>query len=266
MSPATPVESEATLLICSEKPAEIARKIARLTSLAGYRIQTNSPLLLRDLYFDTPNRALQAQEFALRLRGINQKWWIALKGKSEPLDWGGVQRLEIEARWSRRSWKMAVRELERRNIALQGQLARRADPIDALTSRGLRVVQRRETRRRVRKLMARRGTRVLAELAIDTVTFHFEPRVRLYEMEFEAKAQDAPAALKMVMDDLLNRYGSALRRWEHGKLATGKAIEAMLRDGSLRGMLDAQNNLRLEAYHRIDDYLKRRAESDPGAV
>ena len=59
------------------------------------------------------------------------------------------------------------------------------------------------------------------------------------------------------MEMLVATYRPALREWDHSKLATGKAIEKMLREGALEELLDINNNLKPVAYERIDDYLER---------
>jgi hypothetical protein len=99
---------------------------------------------------------------------------------------------------------------------------------------------------------------VLAELAIDSVVYYFGGQeIHHHEVEVEAKERGSSSVIKTVAESLVAMYRPALRRWDHSKLATGKAIEQMLREGALEGLLDAHNNLKPVAYDKIDDYLKR---------
>lgn len=257
-----PQEIEATLIIWSDNPQAVVREIASLTSLAGYRLLSRDAISIRDLYFDTYDAALQAQRWILRLRQIGAAHMITLKGASQPTDWGGMERLEIEAPWSPDALNRIVNELLERRIETldQRQYSDRAPPLEAMTSLGLEIIQDRETLRRVRDMVAagQESRGALAELAIDSVIYQFGDRqVHHHEVEIEAKAENVSAALKTAMEMLVATYRPALREWDHSKLATGKAIEKMLREGALEELLDINNNLKPVAYERIDDYLER---------
>ena len=135
----------------------------------------------------------------------------------------------------------------------------RVHPLEVMTSLGLEVIQDRETHRQVRNIVfvGEESRSALAELAIDSVVYHFgDQQICHHEVEIEAKVEDGSTALKTVIESLVAMYGSALRRWDHGKLATGKAIEKLLSEGALEGLLDINNNLKPVAYDRVDDYLK----------
>ena len=57
-------EVEATLVICSETPEEIAGQIAAVTSLGGYSLLPALEEEIRDVSFDTPSRELRARGLA----------------------------------------------------------------------------------------------------------------------------------------------------------------------------------------------------------
>jgi inorganic triphosphatase YgiF len=255
-------EIEASLLIWSEDPQEVASQIAGLAAIGNYRLVHHGPITIHDVYFDTPDHALRTQELALRVREVGARHWVTLKGHSQPTDWeGGVERLEIEILWSKDALARVAKELLDRGIEILPQRwdFDDAHPLDVMASLGLEAVQDRESRRRVRNILkGEESSSVLAELAIDSVVYHFGGQgIRHHEVEVEAKERGSSSVIKTVAESLVAMYRPALRRWDHSKLATGKAIEQMLREGALEGLLDAHNNLKPVAYDKIDDYLKR---------
>jgi inorganic triphosphatase YgiF len=256
-----PREREATLIIWSQDPQAVARQIAGLTSIANFRLLPHGSIAIHDIYFDTLDHALQAQKLALRVREVGAAHWTTLKGQSQPDDWGGVSRLEIEVPWSQNALARVVKELVRRKVKIMQprQDFDRAQPLQVMTSLGLEVIQDRETHRQIRNIVraGEGNSPALAELAIDSVVYHFgDQQVYHHEVEIEAKAENVSTVLGAVIETLLTMYKPALRRWDHAKLTTGKAIDKMLREGSLQGLLDTSNNIKPAAYDRIDDYLK----------
>lgn len=261
-------ETEAALLIWSDSPKAFARKIARLASISDYRLLTRDPQAIHDVYFDTPARALQAQKLALRVRRVGRSSWITLKGPGPSTDWGGVDRLEIEAAWSEDALARVIKELADRGIELRQPHEDLGDapPLDVMRSMGLEVIQNRRDRRRVRNIVpVEEGLvandeddgPVLAELAIDAVVYHFSGQdVRLYELEVEAKIRRGSRVLRDVIAGLVARYGPALRRWRYGKLVTGRAIEELLSEGALEGLMDDGGHLKPVALDKIDDHLR----------
>lgn len=254
-------EIEATLIIWSETPQVITEQIASLTSIKNYRLLPQDSKTINDSYFDTPDHALQTQKLALRIREIDGTYWITLKGPSRPVGrWGGVERLEIEAPWSPDALTRVVKELMDRGIkVLRHQEFDCARPLDVVSSLGLEVVQHRECQRKVRNIVHKgeESGPVLAELAIDSVAYHFNNhQVHHHEVEIEAKWDDGSTVIKTVIERLGKMCQRALRRWDYGKLATGKAIEKLLSEEALEGLLDNDKNLKPIAYGKVEDYLK----------
>jgi inorganic triphosphatase YgiF len=258
-------EIEAALVIWSENPQVVAGQIADLTATGNYRLLPRDPQLIHDLYLDTPDRALQTQQLALRVREIGTTLWVTLKGRSEPTDCEGcAERLEIERLWSKDALARVLAELVNRGIKVpqQHQDLDYAHPLDVMAGLGLEPVQDRESHRQVRNVVAagEKSNSVLAELAIDSVVYHFGGQgIRHHEVEVEAKGGGSSAVIKPVVESLVATYGAALRRWDHSKLVTGRAIEKMLNEGALEGLLDIHNNLKPVAYDKIDDYLNQRS-------
>ncbi len=249
-------ETEIALVIRSPRAEQIADAIAQLKMLGRYRLAPLQPHLLRDVYFDTRAGALQARGLALRIRVVNAQKFITLKGSLGRPEQGVANRLEIERRWSRAAFARLARELGARGVALaRADAAYRCDdPVGTLTRAGLRVVQARVTWRRARNVIGAAG-RVHAELAVDTTTFFFGKQVvHLHEIEIEAKS--ARARIGKMAQQLETSFAPTLQRW-HGKLATGRAIEVLLKRGTLQKLLDDRNNLTPKAYDRIEEDLKK---------
>jgi inorganic triphosphatase YgiF len=93
-------ETETALVICSDDPASIARRIAGLAEIASYRLLRRPSIRLRDLYFDTPDGLLRKQHLAVRLRESDQVWLITLKGPSRPAA-GGSMESRDQVPWSK---------------------------------------------------------------------------------------------------------------------------------------------------------------------
>ncbi len=257
------LEIEATLVICSEKPQAVADQIAALTRIGNYPLLPQDPKAIHDLYLDTPDRALQARELAVRIREVGRLHWITLKGPRHPTDWGGVERLEIETLWSEKALTEVLKELMDRGIEVpQRQRHFESDhPLSVMMSLGWEVVQNRRSHRQIRNIVLTgdESGQGLAEMAIDSVLYHFGYRdIGHHEVEIEAKVKDGSAVIKAVIEGLMAMYGSALRAWDHSKQVTGEAIERLLRQGALAGLTDANNNLKPVVYDKIQAYLEHR--------
>jgi hypothetical protein len=95
-------------------------------------------------------------------------------------------------------------------------------------------------------------------MAIDSVTYTFgKQKILHYEVELESKMRGGANVVKAVSENLLKMFDPALRRWDYGKLATGKAIQKLLDEGVLEGLVDGKNKLKLSAYDKIEEYLKK---------
>lgn len=254
-----PLEREATLLICSDRPETVYQEIASLTAVGAYKLVPGKSQLLEDHYFDTPDAKLSARKWGLRLRRIGTDLWITLKGPSKQTEWGGRERAEIEALWSKTSVAEVEAELSRHGIEMDfpGEDLEHSDPMEAMTSAGLVVIQRRNTRRAASAVISGTDGMVQAELAADSVAYFFpETEILHYEVEIESKGPNGPAAAVAIAEYLLAEYSPELKRWRHDKLATGWAVRELLTGGSLEGLLDVNNRLKSAAYDRIDEYLR----------
>lgn len=254
-------EVEATLIILSERPGAVVEDIAALTSIAGYRLLPQGSRAIHDYHVDTSNRALHRAGLSLRVREIDTRPYLTLKGLPRRIAPGIVERLEIEAPWSEETLSQLREELARRNIRLLPTLPAldSACPLEVLAGLGLPTIQHRENHRQIRNVVAMDIALgpTLAELAIDSVAYHLAPqKVRHYEIEIEAKAEGGLQALQDVTESLVEAYPARLLQWGHDKLATGQAIQELLSRGSLAGLQDSKGNLKPAAYEVIRHLLE----------
>jgi len=255
-------EVELSLVITDPSPEDVLRRLARLRKLDGYTLLPRGSERIVDRYFDTPDGALRKRGLALRLRATEGKTLIGLKGRQRSASTRTEDRFERERPFS----AQAVEEVRRRigvRKAGSGSAPEDGTSPDALLESllGVRLIQRRETRRLLREVVDSREPTgpVLAELALDRVQFRLDgPGVRHYEVEVEAKRTGrGTEAVRVVAAGLRARYPDQLEEWPYGKLPTGRAIEDLLSKDGLNG-LGPNGALTPEAYERIRRYLERR--------
>ena len=250
-------EIESILLILSDHPEEIVRKIVEKTSVGDYRLVSPTTKFLSDTYFDTPNHFLSHHKLNLRIRTDNQDRWITMKTHPRRTLWGGMVRAEMEVPWSPETVEKVVSELKLPPQSSSPSSQTTAfDPIELL-KKGLVPIQHRETQRQVRNVTSGPdGSPTLAELDVDSVLYDFDDqKIRLFEVEVESKSEKGQNVVKSVTKSLKGEYGPILRSWRHGKLATGTAIARLLKSGQLRPLIDAENRLLPAAFDRLNRIL-----------
>ncbi len=251
-------EIESILLILSDHPEEIVRKISEKTSVGDYRLVGPSTKYLSDTYFDTANHFLSHHKLNLRLRSDDQERWITMKTHPRRTLWGGMVRSEMEAPWSPETVDRVVSELKIPPLSQSPSGPTiPSDPMDLLKSKGLVPIQHRETQRLVRNVTSGPDSSpVLAEMDIDSVLYDFDDqKIRLFEVEVESKSERGQAVVKTVTKSLKGEYGPLLRSWRHGKLATGTGIARLLKTGELKPLIDSENRLLPAAYDRLNRIL-----------
>jgi hypothetical protein len=269
-------ETEASLIICSEDPEGLAKQIAQLDSIADFPLVLMGGKKIVDTYFDTNPRILEKERVALRIREINGDYWIAVKGPSQD---GilNVDRSENEHKWSHDSLTKIIHYLKNTTrLEIQTEKANlshsNTEPITVLQDIGLVIVQRRENFREIRNILGKNSQHpdgsVLAELDIDHVIYHLNStEVSLYDIEIEETEMGREvrkdgeinnnSLLDTIVDELISTYGSnTFKKWNYGKLALGKGIEKLLKDSILKDMMYKNNNLRREAYDKIEEYIQ----------
>jgi uncharacterized protein YjbK len=251
-------ETEATLVVVSERPEEVLAEIERLTSVGPYKLGPSRMLKFEDRYFDTVDRALSKNKWALRLRNIGSETRIALKGPSLNKDWGAVERLEIELSWDSRSVSKIFDEIasQELGVTLPDNWQFSADPSKTLKSSGLQVIQHRNTIRRLKEVLIEKSGYVVAELALDSVVYLLaHGKVLHVEVEIETKDYGDSNATKTVLEFLTRLYGSELLPWPHSKLVTGEAMEILTQQARLGDRFQRALLARGD-YRMIDGYIK----------
>ncbi len=261
MISAFPSSSEVeTVLIVRDNPEEVLRNLAGLRSILNYRLKLLPPKTIHDTYFDTAKRSLQKKRINLRIREINGAVFISVKSGAK-LTQGGIRRKETELPWSNGNLARTARELHLKRLAETN--ATQSPDLGArgsLVEMGLQVTQERQTRREVRDITSELDPTglVLAELALDRVTYHFQHEdVSIFEVEVEAKAKNSALMVRDVTEKLLSTYNPMLQRWTHGKFVTGNAIGRLLRTGVLQGLLN-DSVLRPEGLDSVDHFIRSR--------
>lgn len=259
-------EIEAALIVHADAPQAIGHRLAGLRTLAEFSLLPRATQAIEDIYFDTADRSLQTRLIALRVRRLDGTTLVTMKADSHRTV-AGEDRLEIESPWSSSALDDVVSELRSRGVGVPGSPRElgSADPTAVMASLGLEQVQARVTRRTPRDLFASGAqSEPLAELAIDAVTYRFrEGRVRLLEVEVEAKGGGDAATVERITARLRDEFPSQLRPWPYGKLPTGQAIQELLADGRLDGLTGQDGMLRPVACEQIAEILDRGGMSQP---
>jgi hypothetical protein len=253
-------EIEAALIVYADAPQTVEQRLADLQTLSEFRLLPRAIETIEDIYFDTTDRSLQARLIALRIRRLDGTPLLTMKADSHPA-LAGEDRLEIESQWSPGALHNVISQLRNRGVGVRdspGELGS-TDPTAVMASLGFEVVQARVTKRTPRDVVTGGAeTQPLAELAIDAVTYRFrDGRVRLLEVEVEAKGGGDAQTVERITASLHAAFPSQLRPWPYGKLPTGKAIQELLADGKLDGLISEDRMLRPAAYEQIAGLLNR---------
>jgi inorganic triphosphatase YgiF len=224
-----PREVEVALVVRSETPERVWAAVATLEDVDGLALVPGQSQHLRDRYLDTEGGDLGSRRYALRIREVDGRPRITLKGDAKRLA-TGVDRLELELPWSPAAASRVLAELRAGGVPIDDSVPLDEDPVAALAHVGLRVIQERETRRELRSVVDEAGAE-LAELDLDAVSYRFpHGEARLFEVELETRS---PAADLGRIAGALQRAAPELVEWPHGKLVTGAALERALVAGAI---------------------------------
>lgn len=255
-------EVEAVLIIKGDVDA-VLKELAGLRSILNYRLEPGQSKTIHDRYFDTIDRRLRKRGANLRIREIDGSLFISVKSHTRRTLRGATARREIEVPWSKQNLLSLIKDLElEADLALPERQFSDADPLAAMEATGLQLVQDRETRREVRDVSSvRKPDLVLAELAIDRVTYHIgNHNISIFEVEVEEKAKGSSSVISDVTKALLQAYQPSLQKWSHGKFVTGLAIQRLLETEPADNLL-GQDRLKPEALGTIDRALRSTRKS-----
>jgi inorganic triphosphatase YgiF len=217
-------------------PAALAEPLS-WRNLAGYLLQPAMPQRIRDRYCDTAAGTLAQSRLNLRLRQIDELDLFTLKGVATVSE-GLFRRSELEVPADLNGW-MAVRaELQSHGVPLPELAAGPTDPAHWLADAGFEIVQDRETLRR--RLFALDGEEPVAELALDTTTFHLAAiDVTIREIEIESLTDRSTDVLSLGQA-LRERLAGRVQPSAEGKYAVGLAFKARL-DGFSPGSASGES-------------------------
>ncbi len=252
-------EIEATLVICSEAPDAVADRISSIRELAGCSVSPGGSVHQHDRYFDTPGLAFNKAGWGFRIRQTEGAVLVAVKGPATLTDWGGLSRPEIEGPWSPETFSRINDVLADLGVLrAHPDSTWTSDPLAAMTTLGLGLIQDRCTRREIRHLKAPYAPDIapLAELVVDFVVYRFsEVEIRHVEVEVEAGSTASAPVLRAIVQELLTRFGESLRLWDHNKLVIGLVLADLLNRGEMDSLLSNANALLPRAYDKLETIL-----------
>jgi CYTH domain len=254
-----PREVEGVLLVCADDQEAAGRKVAELEGVDRFELRARTPQRIQDTYLDTGDGALGAARVAFRVRELDGRPLLTLKADAVRSGLA-AERLELEAPWSGEALGAALEELRRRGIQLPDppEGAGAGEPLADLGALGLRPTQVRETTRTPRDVLerGRRDAGPVAELTVDDVGYRLPAgTARLLEVEVEAKGSGGMETVQALLGALAEGFPGELRPWPYGKLATGRAVEQLLAEGRLEGLLGPDDRIRPAAHELLDEFL-----------
>jgi len=250
-------ESEIALIIKDDSD-HLRRKLANLRKILQYDLKPKPVRIIYDTYYDTPENALRQGKISLRTRKLRSTLLVSTKSDIRKIEGNIIRRREMELPWSYNSVRLLARTLKLKSPLLPILQFRRIPVTNALASMGLEVIQERRTRRVARNVVRRGNTqaRVLAEMAIDRVTYTFRgTKIGISEVEIEAKSAEGLATVQDIANDLVSKYHTSLEQWFHGKFVTGLAIQKLLDTKQFHRYV-SNDGLRPEAFELIDSTVK----------
>jgi CYTH domain len=275
-----PHEIEGVLLVRADDQEGAGRRVAALEAVDRFELRPRPPRRIIDVYLDTGDGDLAGARVAFRVRELDGRPLLTLK--ADPVRSGlASERLELEAPWSAEALQAVLAELGRRGIRLPATSAgaygdwshsggRRAastsargasvgagEPLADLGRLGLHPTQRRQTSRTPRDVLERDGGgEPVAELTIDDVAYQLPAgTARLLEVEVEAVGAGGLEIVQTLLGALAAAFPDDLRPWPYGKLATGRAVERLLAEGRLAGLLDPTGRISPSAHDRLAELL-----------
>lgn len=244
-------EIELALVICAPQPQRIVDKLGALTELGSYSLRPAEDKAICDIYVDTPDGALGTRQLSLRVRQVNGRERLTLKGGAEAVSGLKVRR-ELELDYEPEALLAIRAELEREGVHFPAaEMAfRQEGALAALRSWGLVVIQERRNSRQAREVTT--DGAIVAEMTLDAVTFCFRgPPIRHYEIEIELKPGVSPQAAREVAELLRARFPDSLRPWTVAKLTLGMWLERLQAEGKLARYLRADGTLAPDVYEAM---------------
>ena len=239
LSPSHAFESEIPLIV-KDAADRVREEIEDMGRVLEYDLRPKPPRSIHDTYYDTEENSLRNRKITLRTRRVSGSLLISSKSDIRKISGNVIRRKEVELPWSYDSVRLLAKNLKLRTHPPSISEFQRIPASRTLAAMGLEVVQERETRRNARNIFRRgaRSTSILAELAVDRVTYTFKrTKVGLSEVEIEAKAPGGLPSVREIANELLSRHRPYLEEWPYGKFVTGLAIMKRLKSKGFRPFL-----------------------------
>ena len=259
-------EVETALIILSKDHDQIFNVIDGLISNKGYRTRKNGIQIINDTYFDTKDEILKKNEIALRIRDINkQVSKITLKILQNTTE-NYSKRIEIEDIYSKEMLDQIILKINsyiNLNIIKSPLKYHHIDPKLNLINLGFKIIQNKQTHRKIVNAINKRSNQTEFEFVFDTTTYIFNNNnnnnITNIELEIESKLSKDEAILNDFVRELkLNQ--TLFKYWPYNKLLTGKVIEILLSNSELKENKDYDDKriLTLSGLEKIELFIKMR--------
>ena len=257
-------EIETALIILSKDHDQIFNVIDGLISNKGYRTRKNGIQIINDTYFDTKDEILKKNEIALRIRDINkQVSKITLKILQNTTE-NYSKRIEIEDVYSKEMLDQIILKINsyiNLNILKSPLKYHHIDPKINLIKLGFKIIQNKQTHRKIVNAINKRSNQTEFEFVFDTTTYIFDnSNITNLELEIESKlSKNNNTILKDFVRELrLNQ--TLFKYWPYNKLLTGKVIELLLGNNELIENKDYDDDkiLTLSGLDKIELFIESR--------
>jgi inorganic triphosphatase YgiF len=254
-------EVEAAMLFLSSNREVIFEKIENVIRSSSYEPVKNGTEKIHDLYYDTPDKKLEAQKIQLRVRILQEKVYkVTLKVLKEIRE-NYSDRVEIERFWSQEAFDIIANNLVRMNIRFQGsERSFDKDPKITFNNLGLIVIQNRKTIREILNAVNKISGQIEFEFDVDTtsILLNNNNEIRFSELEIESKKSGNEKKIDKIVVEVIKF--PEFMSWPHSKLETGMAIRNLFNNKLLdpKSDYDENNELKANGIRKISDLLKYR--------
>ena len=254
-------EVEAAMLFLSSDKKVVFEKIQNVIRNGSYEPVKNGTEKIHDLYYDTPEKKLEAQKIQLRVRILHEKTYkVTLKVLKEKTE-NYSDRVEIERFWSQEAFDDIANNLVRMDIRfhnLEGSYDN--DPKITFNNLGLINIQNRKTIREIVNAVNKISGEIEFEFDVDTtaIILNSNNEFRFSELEIESKKSGNEKNLDKLVSEVLKF--PEFMPWPYSKLETGIAIRNLFDNKLLepKSDYDKKNELTVNGIKKISDFFKDR--------
>lgn len=258
-------EVETAFIIHSTNYDQIFNVIDQLIVSEGYIAKKNGIQLIHDTYFDTKDEILKKNEIALRIREIDEQVTNITLKKLKKTTKNYSERIEIEDTYTKEMLNQIILNINsylKLNIFNDHLKYYNIDPKLTLKNLGFKIIQLRQTKRKIVNAISKSSNHTAFEFVFDTTTYNFDnnKNVTNLELEIELKLSNNIAVLDNFVRKLkINQ--PLFKFWPYNKLLTGKVIEILLYKDELKENKDYDEKkiLTSAGLEKIELFIKSRA-------